>query len=263
MVLSLDRSCKAEYSGVMEYFSSDSLLKPHLIAYFDILGYKAEIQKCEGEFLTKILFGMMSFRLGMDTLEKMTKSAETIMMADGETIKYKLFSDNFILYVPETGNKKLDDYNNHLLIDACLNIECHFCKLGLKLRGAITKGSMFAGKSFVFGSGLVKAVTMEEQAEFPIIILDDCVSQPVGFELPIRNDDRINHLDYLEYYRNRCLSSLTDSDQNTLNGFLARHKEMVRTIPSTGKELRKRQFLIDYHNQFCEKYNLGQFIVLP
>lgn len=230
-------------------------LRTHFIAYFDILGYKAEMRKNEQLFFVKNIIGMFSFHKGMKTLYKtMMDMPEKLIKYQQGPIGYKLFSDNFILYVPETGEKKTDIFNLALLINACLNIQCHFCRTGLKVRGVISRGNLYADEYFVFGSGLVNAVVKEEQINFPIIGIDDIMEKydEVSQLIQIRETGkRLKHLDFLEYYYKRYE---TDKKHEKIISMLHCHSKLIDSTPFKRKTMAKRMFLIIYHNEFCDRH---------
>ncbi|MDR0967647.1 MAG: hypothetical protein LBL75_02325 [Rickettsiales bacterium] len=249
----------------------DNPLKTYYIAYFDILGYKLEVKKQEVSFFIKMIAAMIAFHSGISTMYKIDEKAvkNNIINSLDSIIKYNLFSDNFILYVPISENNRENTYNLHKLLDACLNTQCHFCRLGLKLRGGITIGNMFANKEIVFGSGLIKSVALEEQAEFPIIIIDKDIQKHCQLEIPIITLCNKKFLNYLEYYRRRYLNPKTKRDKDALGNFLQKHKELINSIKTTknifdwksNKKLkRKKNFLINYHNDFCKKHNFSDYI---
>lgn len=233
------------------------ILKSHFIAYFDILGYKAEVCKNEQVFFLKNILGMLSFHKGMETLYKtMANLPKDIIKHQQSPIEYKLFSDNFVLYVPETGDKKTDDLNLALLMDACLNVQSHFCGIGLKVRGFITRGNFYADKYFVFGSGLVNAVMKEEQIRFPIIGIDDIMAQYGKMPTFIKTravGTKLKHLDFLEYYYKRYED---DKNQGKIESMLQRHRDLINSVPFKWKTRAKRMFLIIYHNEFCDRHGL-------
>lgn len=231
------------------------VLKSHFIAYFDILGYKAEVCKNEQFFFLKNIVGMISFHKGMETLYKtMANLPKDIIKHQQSPIEYKLFSDNFVLYVPETGDKKTDNLNLALLMDACLNVQSHFCRIGLKVRGFITRGNFYADKYFVFGPGLVNAVMKEEQIRFPIIGIDDIMEKydEVSQLIQIRETGkRLKHLDFLEYYYKRYE---TDKKHEKIISMLHCHSKLIDSTPFKRKTMAKRMFLIIYHNEFCDRH---------
>jgi hypothetical protein len=239
---------------------------PHLIAYFDVIGYKFEVQKDEDEFLMTIWMSMCAFHSSMETTYN-TLHNFTINLPENfeaktiDTIKYKIFSDNVIMYCPITGNKHWDDFITVLILDACNNIQCHFCKLGIKLRGCITKGNLFTNKDFVYGSGLIRAVELEEKAEHTKIILDneieilDMFSEK--FPLLEENTEKYNALDYLRYFYQRDIGN-----NERMRSMLQQHKKLVESIPNLGNTKAKYEWIKIYHNNFCEKYGFGQEIII-
>lgn len=237
----------------------EELLKNHFIAYFDILGYKSEVARDEKQFFKKVILGMISFHSGMETLFDVLEEAEN---KEHSLIKYKLFSDNFILYVPETKNEKINLKNLSYLMDACLNFQCHCCKCGLKLRGGITKGILYADKYFVFGSGLIKAVNLEENAKYPLILLDDIiqVDEKIFSLLPVKkNRQNVRYLNFLKYYLNRYIDK--ENGKENIKQMLLAHKGMILNMPFNRRVASKKLFLIMYHNDFCKKYHFEDQLI--
>ena len=246
-----------------------NFITPHIIVYFDILGYRSEVTKNESSFFTMIVIAMGAFHRSMHTtytaFSKMFKRNIIKMNTIDQFIRYKLFSDNCLMYTALSADEEQNKLRTFLLIDACLNIQCHFSRCGIKLRGVITKGNLYADKYIVYGSGVIKAVELEETANFPIIILDKGIKIPKKLAdiIPIKKHKNIKYLDYLEYYYRRYLSQNKSHDNKVLFSFLKNHKKLIKAIPvETGKTKTKKRFLIKYHNQFCLSHNLKQFLIV-
>jgi hypothetical protein len=177
--------------------------------------------------------------------EVLHNAPKSIMDNLENLIQYKLFSDNFLLYVPTTTDEKTNEFILALLIDACLNIQCHFCKCGLSLRGTITYGSLYTDKYFVFGSGLIKAVELEGTADFPIIVFDESISVPKSLStlLPVRTfDTDKRHTDFLEYYDNRYRNT---DESHKIKVMVGKHRDIILSMPNNEKLSSKRNFLIN------------------
>ncbi len=140
-------------------------VKSYYIAYFDILGYKAFFENQENdiiEFLHNVV----------DMASDVIKKTDSNRVVFGEQFKIKTFSDNFIIMLEETVEH--NDYDCLKSIGYILALlQLRFLeKYSILIRGGITKGQAFINNDIVFGEGLIKAVSLENDANFPRIILD-------------------------------------------------------------------------------------------
>lgn len=146
-------------------------VKSYYIAYFDILGYKAFFENQENDII-EFLHNVVN--MTADVINK-TDSSHMIY---GQQFKIKTFSDNFIIMLEER-----DDYNEYECLKSIgyvlARLQLRFLqKYSILIRGGITKGQAFINNEIVFGAGLIKAVSLEESANFPRIVLDsDCFSK--------------------------------------------------------------------------------------
>jgi hypothetical protein len=163
----------------------------HIIAYVDILGYEKAIIADEAKFRKKLQIAMLSFHSNFHTIQHSNLTFIALSAIELEeyyilptgVFGYKIFSDNFIIYC------KLEDNVDFIMalagmIDSCHNIQCHFSRIGLKIRGAITAGDLAVNKDLIYGLGLVKAVNIETHvARYPRIVLDKEFIEKVSDEL--------------------------------------------------------------------------------
>lgn len=133
-----------------------------IICYFDILGYKQMLQKLGDDIYIHYIDCVMD-------------AIKTVLQFDG--FKYHIFSDNIIIFVPIK-----EKHENMIVISEC--VKCLSLlqrnligQYSVFIRGCITIGNIYSGGDFVFGSGLIKAYTLEnEVAVYPRIILDkECI----------------------------------------------------------------------------------------
>lgn len=142
----------------------DNTLEEHYICYFDILGYRAFFDNGTQEhkkFLATVL-------LASESIKSVIRNSNIPI-----NIKYKTYSDNFLLYF----EKNQLDKSRALLILISIMKKIQVKLLtdeGLLLRGGITLGEFFADENLVFGKGLIRAVELEEKyAVVPRIIIDE------------------------------------------------------------------------------------------
>lgn len=155
-------------------------LDEYYILYFDVLGYCNKIYAKEKTFLEDIQ------NLVLRSTEK-----------DWE-VTIRIFSDNVLVC------KKCKEPN-------ALRFVCHYAARiqelmlrnnALLLRGAITKGNLYIDDKFVYGTGLVDAVKLEESvAKYPRIIIDE----------KLKGEEYIKHSKH---------TVLVDADKNYYINFL-------------------------------------------
>lgn len=98
------------------------------------------------------------------------------------SIQTKIFSDNILLCLEKTTTNV--DYPRFLaFLTIIADIQRNFIlRYGLFLRGGITIGKLSFNEDFIFGQGLIDAVSLEENAIYPRIIIGqatlDYVLQP-------------------------------------------------------------------------------------
>jgi len=233
----------------------------YVIAYLDTLGYGKAISENEMMFRIKYICALFAFNRNLSTINKMRLYD---MLSTGKTprsetdIQYRIFSDNFLLFTKLTSesNKK---FAYAYMIDSCLNLQCHFARFGLKLRGAITVGNLSVNKDVVFGTGLLNAVKLEEKkAIYPRIIIENCIHNEFSDNniLDIATDEDGEYfLDYLSYYANR-LDKTTNCqrDDTTLEDIDKRILEKVKELYEQCKMEEFRE-LHDKMHETMHKWN--------
>ena len=138
-------------------------LEDYYICYFDILGYRDFLEKNPEEhkkFLVEVLFSNAS-------IASIIRNTNTSV-----DIKYRAYSDNFIIYFKKSSCDKYEALRLLSIIVRKIQIDL-LSKFKILVRGGITSGEFFADENILFGEGLVKAYDMEnKQAQNPRIIID-------------------------------------------------------------------------------------------
>lgn len=140
-------------------------MKSYYIAYFDILGYKAFFED-KGNDIFEFLES--NIKIANDIVAK-TKGDP--VFSDMKFI-IKSFSDNFMILIEDNG--KSDGYQEVKALSYLVGLfQLRFLeRYKVLVRGSITKGKAYINANIVFGEGLIHAVTLEERANFPRIIID-------------------------------------------------------------------------------------------
>lgn len=153
-----------------EHFEMSKTTSCHLIAYFDILGYKNIVQNKsliqgeevnEGEIIAAI--------------EDIVKSVSSITndIFGARSAKTYCFSDNFVIAVKVKDGFHMLRHLEMLVFIIQLLQKKLILEFGFFIRGSIVKGNLYASKSFIYGDGLIKAYSIEnELAYYPRIVLE-------------------------------------------------------------------------------------------
>lgn len=134
-------------------------LKEEFCVFFDVLGTK-------NKFLTS---NFEEEKLVKD-YENFIRDIKEILMNNGfKENKIKLFSDNIFINFPNTTLKEMYKVFSCLAYIQIKAIE----KYNFLLRGGVEYSTIYNEKDIVIGKGLVEAVKLEEEANYPIIILGE------------------------------------------------------------------------------------------
>ena len=135
-------------------------LKEEFCVFFDVLGTKNKFLTSNFEEEEKLVKGYENF----------IKDIKKILEENGfEKDKIKLFSDNIFINFPNTTLKEMYDVFRCLAYIQIKAIE----KYNFLLRGGVEYSTIYNEKDIVIGKGLVEAVKLEEEANYPIIILGE------------------------------------------------------------------------------------------
>ena len=195
--------------------SEDNKLKEEFCVFFDVLGTKSE-------FLTS----------NFEEEEKLVKKYEILRDNGFEEDKIKLFSDNIFINFPNTTLKEIYNVFRCLAYIQIMAIE----KYKFLLRGGVEYSTIYNEKDIVIGKGLVEAVKLEEEANYPIIILgekaqkeflrilkeekEEVLKQYKNFiHTIIRIDDKM-YINYLLLY-------YEENQEKSLN-ILLKHREFIK-----------------------------------
>lgn len=138
--------------------SENKKLKEEFCVFFDVLGTKSKFLTSNFEEEEKLV----------KKYENFIKDIKEILRDNGfEEDKIKLFSDNIFINFPNTTLKEMYDVFRCLAYIQIMAIE----KYNFLLRGGVEYSTIYNEKELVIGKGLVEAVELEKDANYPIIIL--------------------------------------------------------------------------------------------
>lgn len=203
--------------------SEDKKLKEEFCVFFDVLGTKSKFLTSNFEEEEKLV----------KKYENFIKDIKEILINNGfKENEIKLFSDNIFINFPNTTLKEMYDVFRCLAYIQIMAIE----KYNFLLRGGVEYSTIYNEKDIVIGKGLVEAVKLEEEANYPIIILgekaqkeflrilkeekEEVLKQYKNFiHTIIRIDDKM-YINYLLLYYEK-------NQEKSLN-ILLKHREFIR-----------------------------------
>lgn len=243
----------------------------HIVLFLDILGYSNIISNCkdkqmENYYLDKI-HGIMS------NLSRFIEKRHIYIDQQNDNLHLSrfrslLFSDNILFFAPYKNEIDKDNLYMNLLYGLS-EFLVRYTKEDIFFRGGITAGNLYYDENlhFVFGSGLVKAYTLESSvAKYPRIVIDnELKSSPIFWGISQENE--IYYLDYLslghslirdsdmpEHTKIEHFSSCLKEQKNAISKAYQKYLTDERVFP-------KYQWLAKYHNDYCKKNGFNQFII--
>lgn len=189
------------------------VIKEYYIAFFDVLGYKDKMKELPHDDLLKDLYSSV-----INTINTIDDSNKILFRTKNE-LRVSIFSDNIAICMntSDTGPVELLSF-----LEVIKEVQLHFLENGLLLRGGVTKGNLAINDLIIFGQALIDAVKLEQEEEFPrIVISDDVINdiyKPIEFykkdkeELDVIesaiNDKNDSMIDYLFKFFDNCFSKI-------------------------------------------------------
>ncbi len=242
------------------------MTQKYYIAYFDVLGYKAFFENEENDIYE---FLKANIELAKETISKASDDADYLNM----NIEVKSFSDNFIFLIPVSSNS--DGYQEvKALVFLMAKYQLNFLKKhSIVIRGTITKGEAYIDENIVFGEGLIRAVELEGQANFPRIILDsENIGKDICDELcekfVLKDEDEVYYVDFFsiigwDAYRDddfffdekEYVKEMRKNVVKLINkyGKYNRNLRDPKKIQQAEKTISKYAWLLTKYNQYCEQ----------
>ena len=138
----------------------DKKLKEEFCVFFDVLGTKSKFLTSNFEEEKKLVKKYKNF----------IKDIKEILINNGfKENEIKLFSDNTFINFQNTTLKEMYDIFRCLAYIQIMAIE----KYNFLLRGGVEYSTIYNEKEIVIGKGLVEAVELEKEANYPIIMLGE------------------------------------------------------------------------------------------
>jgi hypothetical protein len=221
--------------------------RKHIVAFADILGFKAMIDQVEAGtldhgFLSQCLG--FSVRLGRRQPKFTIMSDAIVISAEFETRRTKLAGRP--RWKPPTAEENV----KHIF--AMLSyLSIGFLRMGVFVRGAVTIGNLYHQGNVVFGDGLVKAYLLEtNEAVFPRIIVSPEL-------LPFAPDYRIRRYgdEHSFIHILNALEEMQDADEDTRKHHRHAFIQMRNTIQARLEECAGEQRIYKKVRWFAEYWN--------
>ncbi len=193
------------------------MYKLHLVAFFDILGFKEIIEEKRFEQVNSLYedFGRMIDVINTPVPDGITSSKQFEFAKEKLSLIY--FSDCIVWAYPMEAIAKSDYWDAVISLITKVN-SFYLLSFGrsVLIRGGITIEDLFINGNKVFGKGLVRAYELEQMAEFPQVVLSPSILlnkiQPPndvqsGLIRTLISDDaakRFFSIDYFKYVSQVC-----------------------------------------------------------
>jgi len=235
-----------------------------IVAFFDILGYKARISEIKSSIdivretilLMKVIYNVNGL---FNKSDNTSESAEE--RNDPSPWHYTQFSDCFVLNCPISGDGELSVGGTLLLV---AEAQRELVLNGYFVRGGVDIGNIWTDTRMLIGPAVIHAYDLENKlAVYPRIILSKNVlkiiknkylpyygkteDSPFNVELAFDEDGHL-FLNYL----------FVNADDWDYSETLKIHKEVVQNNlernSDNEKIYRKYQWAASYHNWFCSQF---------
>lgn len=238
------------------------LLRPSVVAFVDILGYKDYIKTAfeKGEAQVEL----SRLRNALDEAYLHLKDAARERSIEGKaSFAVRTFTDNLLIAYPV--NEQAGSWSALMMVFTYLeHLQMQLARQGYFVRGAISVGDLYADEDIVFGPALLEAYESEgKDAMSPRIILGDsaekslrehCIEYQVTKvpDVLIDSDNRV----FVDYLENNVMIAFPDD--GPFFDWLEDHKcAVVAKLKEFGTIPRIRQkyeWVAAYHNAFCDTY---------
>ena len=243
----------------------------HIVLFLDILGYSNIISNCKDKQMEN--YYLDKIHSIMSNLSRFIEKRHIYIDQQNDNLHLSrfrslLFSDNILFFAPYKNEIDKDNLYMNLLFGLS-EFLVRYAKEDIFFRGGITAGNLYYDENlhFVFGSGLVKAYTLESSvAKYPRIVIDNEL-KPSPILWGITQENEIYYLDYLslghslirdsdipEHTKMEYFSSCLKEQKNAISKAYQKYLKDERVFP-------KYQWLAKYHNDYCKRNGFNQFII--
>ncbi|ALM94462.1 hypothetical protein ACW0S1_11200 [Fusobacterium polymorphum] len=211
-------------------------LKEEFCVFFDVLGTKSKFLTSNFEEEEKLV----------KKYENFIKDIKEILINNGfKENEIKLFSDSIFINFPNTTLKEIYDIFRCLAYIQIMAIE----KYNFLLRGGVEYSTICNEKDIVIGKGLVVAVELEKEANYPIIMLGERAKEELS-----KKDDFINKQYINDFIKNEPEIENIDSAIAKIKIMREKNGESIATIIRINDKTYINYLATYYENQNRESF---------
>ena len=211
-------------------------LKEEFCVFFDVLGTKSKFLTSNFEEEEKLV----------KKYENFIKDIKEILINNGfKENEIKLFSDSIFINFPNTTLKEIYDIFRCLAYIQIMAIE----KYNFLLRGGVEYSTIWNEKDIVIGKGLVVAVELEKEANYPIIMLGERAKEELS-----KKDDFINKQYINDFIKNEPEIENIDSAIAKIKIMREKNGESIATIIRINDKTYINYLATYYENQNRESF---------
>ena len=211
-------------------------LKEEFCVFFDVLGTKSKFLTSNFEEEEKLV----------KKYENFIKDIKEILINNGfKENEIKLFSDNIFINFQNTTLKEMYDIFRCLAYIQIMAIE----KYNFLLRGGVEYSTICNEKDIVIGKGLVVAVELEKEANYPIIMLGERAKEELS-----KKDDFINKQYINDFIKNEPEIENIDSAIAKIKIMREKNGESIATIIRINDKTYINYLATYYENQNRESF---------
>ena len=211
-------------------------LKEEFCVFFDVLGTKSKFLTSNFEEEEKLV----------KKYENFIKDIKEILINNGfKENEIKLFSDSIFINFPNTTLKEIYDIFRCLAYIPIMAIE----KYNFLLRGGVEYSTICNEKDIVIGKGLVVAVELEKEANYPIIMLGERAKEELS-----KKDDFINKQYINDFIKNEPEIENIDSAIAKIKIMREKNGESIATIIRINDKTYINYLATYYENQNRESF---------
>jgi len=211
-------------------------LKEEFCVFFDVLGTKSKFLTSNFEEEEKLV----------KKYENFIKDIKEILINNGfKENEIKLFSDSIFINFPNTTLKEIYDIFRCLAYIQIKSVE----KYNFLLRGGVEYSTICNEKDIVIGKGLVVAVELEKEANYPIIMLGERAKEELS-----KKDDFINKQYINDFIKNEPEIENIDSAIAKIKIMREKNGESIATIIRINDKTYINYLATYYENQNRESF---------
>ena len=219
--------------------SEEKKLKEEFCVFFDVLGTKSKFLTSNFEEEEKLV----------KKYENFIKDIKEILINNGfKENEIKLFSDNIFINFQNTTLKEMYDVFRCLAYIQIMAIE----KYNFLLRGGVEYSTIYNEKDIAIGKGLVAAVELEKEANYPIIMLGE----------KAKEEDEKKHYLIDEKYIDEVIKNIEDIKKLDIKKEVEKIKNIKKINGESGAtviRINDRTY-INYLGIYYESQNKESFI---